>query len=76
MERTRLIAQDGIKNCTKKIELHERDLAMAQKKIDALNTQIAIKNFCFEDVKNKLENKLLLQCDLDDIQSRIKIEKE
>ena len=40
----------------------ERDITTIDKTLITINSQIQIKTYNYEDVKNKLENKLLDQC--------------
>jgi sigma54-dependent transcription regulator len=55
---------DGIKNAFKKVELFERDIATFDKNLEIVITQIEIKNFNYEEVKNKLDDKLLIQSEM------------
>jgi len=55
---------DGLKNASKKVELFERDIATFDKNLEIVITQIEIKNFNYEEVKNKLDDKLLIQSEM------------
>ena len=58
-----------------KAKLYERDILSNTKAIKEIQEQIDIKNYYLDQLKNKVEDKLLDKCDLDIVKVVVKKEK-